>query len=112
MKKFFILLFLLGASTLIFAQEKESNDVKVGLVLSGGGAKGLAHIGVLKVIDQVGVRLDYIAGSSMGAIVGGLYASGYTGKQLDSLFHTVDFSKLIQDKLPRQSKTFYEKEDA
>jgi len=91
MKKFFILLFLLGASTLIFAQEKESNDVKVGLVLSGGGAKGLAHIGVLKVIDQVGVRLDYIAGSSMGAIVGGLYASGYTGKQLDSLFHTVDF---------------------
>ncbi|WP_010182004.1 patatin-like phospholipase family protein [Aquimarina agarilytica] len=93
-------------------QQTDSTDVKVGLVLSGGGAKGLAHIGVLKVIEKAGVRLDYISGSSMGAIVGGLYASGYSAKQLDSLFHTVDFNNLIQDILPRDSKTFYEKEDA
>jgi len=107
-----ILFFLFHVSLFTLAQENEPNDVKVGLVLSGGGAKGLAHIGVLKIIDQAGIRLDYIAGSSMGAIVGGLYASGYTGKQLDSLFHTVNFDKLIQDKLPRRSKTFYEKADA
>ena len=53
-----------------------SEDVKVGLVLSGGGAKGLAHIGVLKVIEEAGVRIDYIGGTSMGAIIGALYASG------------------------------------
>ena len=107
----FILLFfsLLPAKA---QQAKDSTDLKVGLVLSGGGAKGLAHIGVLKVIDSAGVRLDYIAGSSMGAIVGGLYASGYSAKQLDSIFHTVNFTDLIQDRLPRDSKTFYEKEDA
>ncbi|GAL81210.1 putative patatin-like phospholipase [Algibacter lectus] len=49
------------------------------MVLSGGGAKGLAHIGVLKVIDSLGIKIDYIAGTSMGAVIGGLYASGYSG---------------------------------
>ena len=68
---------------------------KVGLVLSGGGAKGLAHIGALKVIDSLGIRIDYIAGTSMGAIIGSLYASGYSGKQLDSIFKSVDFDKLL-----------------
>lgn len=91
-------------------QKTDSTDVKVGLVLSGGGAKGLAHIGALKIIDSLGIRLDYITGSSMGAIVGGLYASGYNAKQLDSLFHEVDFSDLIQDRIPRKAKTFYEKD--
>jgi len=112
MKFLLYFFFFLSSFITMLSQEKKPADVKVGLVLSGGGAKGLAHIGVLKVIDSIGVRLDYIAGSSMGAIVGGLYASGYTGKQLDSLFHAVDFGSIIQDKLPRSSKTFYEKEDA
>ena len=91
-------------------QKTDTTDVKVGLVLSGGGAKGLAHIGALKIIDSLGIRLDYITGSSMGAIVGGLYASGYNAKQLDSLFYKVDFSDLIQDRIPRKAKTFYEKD--
>lgn len=82
---------------------------KVGLVLSGGGAKGLAHIGVLKVIDSLGVKLDYIAGTSMGAIIGALYASGYSGKQLDSIFQVVDFNKIINDYLPRSATTFDER---
>jgi NTE family protein len=85
---------------------------KVGLVLSGGGAKGLAHIGALKTLDSLGVKVDYIAGTSMGAIIGSLYASGYTGKQLDSIFRKIDFEKLIADELPRASKTFYEKENS
>lgn len=51
---------------------------KVGLVLGGGGAKGVAHIGVLKVLEEAGIPIDYIAGTSMGAIVGGLYSVGYT----------------------------------
>ncbi|MFD0863465.1 patatin-like phospholipase family protein [Sungkyunkwania multivorans] len=92
-------------------QETPQKDVKVGLVLSGGGAKGLAHIGALKVIEKSGVRIDYIGGTSMGAIVGALYASGYTAGQLDSIFRAVDFEKLIQDELPRSAKTFYEKDD-
>ena len=55
-------------------------------MLSGGGAKGLAHIGVLKVIDSLNIKIDYIGGTSMGAIVGGLYASGYSEKSLNMHF--------------------------
>ena len=83
----------------------------MGLVLSGGGAKGLAHIGVLKEIEKAGVRVDYIGGTSMGAIIGALYASGYTAHQLDSIFNELDFETLIRDDVPRRAKTFYEKED-
>ena len=93
-------------------QSQNDSAPKVGLVLSGGGAKGLAHIGALKTLDSLGVKADYIAGTSMGAIVGSLYASGYTGKQLDSIFQRIDFDELIADELPRASKTFYEKENS
>ena len=89
-----------------------NEEVKVGLVLSGGGAKGLAHIGALKVIEEAGVKIDYIGGTSMGAIVGALYASGYSATQLDSIFRNTDFNRLISDNLPRGVKTFYEKEDS
>jgi NTE family protein len=109
MKKFLhLIVFLLAFSG--FSQEK--GEVKVGLVLSGGGAKGLAHIGALKVIEEAGIKIDYIGGSSMGAIVGGLYAAGYTANQLDSIFHEINFNILIQDDIPRSSKTFYEKEES
>lgn len=91
--------------------ENETNQPKIGLVLSGGGAKGFAHIGVLKVIDSLGIKIDYIAGTSMGAIVGSLYASGYSGKQLDSIFSNLDFDKVISDNLPRSAKTFYERDN-
>jgi len=94
------------------AQQESTETLKVGLVLSGGGAKGLAHIGVLKVLDSLGVKIDYIAGTSMGAVVGSLYASGYTGKQLDSIFSNVNFDDIINDNLPRASKTFYERESS
>ena len=82
---------------------------KIGLVLSGGGAKGFAHIGVLKVLEQAGVKIDYIGGTSMGAVVGGLYASGYSAHQIDSIFKATDFDALLSDYVPRSSKTFYEK---
>ncbi|MGB3776163.1 MAG: patatin-like phospholipase family protein, partial [Leeuwenhoekiella sp.] len=89
----------------------KNEDLKIGLVLSGGGAKGLAHIGVLKEIEKAGIKIDYIGGTSMGAIIGALYASGYNAEQLDSLFTAVNFSQLIQDALPRSSRSFYERED-
>ena len=89
-----------------FSQENKPSNPRVGLVLSGGGAKGLAHVGVLKMLDSLGVRVDYVAGTSMGAVVGGLYASGYTGKQLDSIIRSTKFDLLISDEIPRASKTF------
>ena len=91
---------------------KAPKSPKVGLVLSGGGAKGFAHIGVLKVIDSLGIKIDYISGTSMGAIIGALYATGYSGKQLDAMFNTQDFDLLINDAFPRSSKSFYERENA
>lgn len=82
---------------------------KIGLVLSGGGAKGLAHVGVLKVLEEQGIKVDYIGGTSMGAIIGGLYASGYNASQIDSIFKSTDFDALLQDYLPRAAKNFYGK---
>ena len=107
---FFFLIVLYSAKAQ--NQEKENITPKVGLVLSGGGAKGLAHIGVLKVIDSLGIKIDYVAGTSMGAIIGGLYASGYSGNQLDSIFKGIDFNKIINDDLPRASKAFYERDNS
>ncbi len=99
-----------------FSQEKDSLDFngkvpKIGLVLSGGGAKGLAHIGVLKVLEEEGVKIDFIGGTSMGAMIGGLYASGYTAEQLDSIFRVTDFDNIVQDFLPRKVKSSYEREN-
>lgn len=111
MKQFFLFVSLVFLSQFGFGQDKsvENTRPKVGLVLSGGGAKGLAHIGVLKVIDSLGIKVDYIGGTSMGAVVGGLYASGYTANQLDSIFSKIDIDALLQDYTPRESKSFYEK---
>lgn len=110
--KHIITILLLFVCVKGFSQDTEKSDVKVGLVLSGGGAKGLAHIGALKVIDSLGVKIDYVAGTSMGAIIGALYASGYSGNQLDSIFKIIDFNKLISDDLPRSSKAFYERNNS
>ncbi len=71
---------------------------RVGIVLSGGGAKGTAHIGALKVIEEAGIPIDIIVGTSMGSIVGGLYAIGYTTEQLDSLVMAQDWKMLLSDK--------------
>lgn len=106
MKKFgAILLILLVLGELCFGERK-----KVGIVLSGGGAKGVAHIGVLKVLEEAGIPIDYIAGTSMGAIVGGLYSVGYDAKTLDSLVRVQDWSFLLSDKVYRYDLPFSEKE--
>ncbi|HEX8268674.1 MAG TPA: patatin-like phospholipase family protein [Flavobacterium sp.] len=107
MKKLLFLLIVCCTFVSAFAQEQKK--IKVGLVLSGGGAKGFAHIGVLKVLEEAGVEVSYIGGTSMGAIVGGLYASGYNANQIDSIFHATDFDALLQDFIPRSSKNFYGK---
>lgn len=103
---YFLFSFLVCIS-LSLAQKEEQ---KIGLVLSGGGAKGLAHIGALKVIEENDIQIDHIAGTSMGAIIGGLYASGYSPKQLDSIFRKTDFSAIIQDKVSYRSRSFFSRE--
>ena len=104
---FLLPLFFILFSLSSFSQEAKKQ--KIGLVLSGGGAKGFAHIGVLKEIEKAGIKIDYIGGTSMGAIVGGLYAAGYNAAQLDSIFKDTNFDALIKDYVPRSNKTFYEK---
>ncbi|MFV8441489.1 patatin-like phospholipase family protein [Flavobacterium sp. LB2P44] len=106
MKKITLLLIVLSSLT-VFSQAQKRP--KIGLVLSGGGAKGFAHIGVLKVLEEAGVKIDYIGGTSMGAVIGGLYASGYNANQIDSIFQATNFNELINDFIPRSSKNFYER---
>ncbi|WP_178990920.1 patatin-like phospholipase family protein [Winogradskyella schleiferi] len=111
-KQIILILFLISLLPLKAQDSTAHKPPKVGLVLSGGGAKGFAHIGVLKVIDSLGIKIDYVAGTSMGAIIGSLYASGYSGKQLEAMFENLDFDALINDNFPRQSKSFYERENS
>ncbi len=81
------------------------------MILSGGSAKGLAHIGVLKVLEEAGIRPDYIGGTSMGGIVGGLYAIGYSADSLEKIVKNADWGYLLGDQVSRRSLTLEEKED-
>ena len=78
---------------------------KVGVALSGGAARGLAHIGVLKVLEKAGVPVDVITGTSMGSVVGGLYAVGYSAAQLDTIVRTEDWFRLLTDPVDRRDLT-------
>lgn len=90
-----MLLLMLTMSIGMKADEPTGERLKVGLVLGGGGAKGAAEIGALKVIEEVGIPIDYIAGTSIGSIVGGLYAMDVRSRQLDSLFVNQDWLQLF-----------------
>lgn len=103
--------FILFSGLHSFAQEKKVARPKIGLVLSGGGAKGLAHIGVLKVLEEAGIVPDYIAGTSMGGIVGGLYSIGYSTDSLEKIARTTHWSYYLSDDIPRREITLEEKED-
>lgn len=108
MKKFTLFVFFFFTFLTSFSQDTIKRP-KIGLVLSGGGAKGFAHIGVLKVLEEAGIKIDFIGGTSMGAVVGGLYASGYNAAQIDSIVRVTNFDNLLIDYIPRSSKSFYEK---
>lgn len=87
----------------------DSDSLKVGLVLSGGGARGIAHINILKALEEAGVRIDYITGTSMGSLIGGLYAIGYTADQLSELARTSNFVELFTESANRRYISNYEK---
>ena len=104
-----ILLLTLACGASASAQSPTRKRPKVGLVLAGGGAKGAAHIGVLKYLEEQGIPVDYVAGTSMGSIIGGLYALGYTPVQLDSIIKSVDWSYYLNNGVSRQGSSYRDK---
>lgn len=84
---------------------------KIGLCLSGGGAKGMAHIGLLRMLDSLGIRPDYITGTSAGAILGGLYSLGYSGDELKQIVLNADWSALLSNQIPLRSINIEEKDE-
>jgi len=104
----FISISLLLISPLVRLSYSEDRP-KIGLVLSGGGAKGIAHIPVLKLLDELDFPVDFIAGSSAGGIVGGLYAAGYSGTEIEGIFAAADWDDLFSDRPPRNLQPYFEK---
>lgn len=103
----FLVIFLLPFSLLA-----DSNQpLKIGLVLSGGGAKGGAHVGVLKIIDQLNIPIHYVVGTSMGAVVGALYASGYSGKQIENILTSIEWESILRSKIDRDFLYYRRKRD-
>lgn len=118
MKQFLIILSIIFTYTLLPAQDSIkttpkviTSNTKFGLALSGGGAKGFAHIGILKVIDSLGIKVDYITGTSMGGILGGLYAMGYNGNQLQKIVYETNWKRVLSNKIPYNKVNISEKDE-
>ncbi len=88
------------------------NSLKVGLALSGGGAKGMAHIGVLKVLEESGIRIDCITGTSMGSFIGGLYSIGYSAEMIEDIVLDQNWRDILRDAAPRSTLSMEEKESS
>lgn len=84
---------------------------RIALVLSGGGARGIAHVGVLRALERMHVPVDFVTGTSMGAVVGGLYAAGYSPDELETIVRTIDWHELIQDAPDRRHLPYRRKVD-
>lgn len=102
--KRYLLLFLLALFCFRFAQAQ-----KVGLVLSGGGAKGMTHIGIIRALEENNIPIDYIAGTSMGAIVGSLYAMGYSPDDMEALLRSPDFKRWYSGQVESQYEYYFKK---
>lgn len=108
---FLSLLFLNIALCDINSNDTVEKNPKIGLVLSGGGALGFAHIPILKAIDSLGIPIDYIAGTSMGGIASALYSIGYSGEELEYLVKNVDWNEIFTDEPERDLKPYFIKKD-
>ncbi len=114
-KEVFIVVMLLAIFQIVKGEGKESKvesvRPKIGLVLSGGGAKGLAHIGVLKVLEESGLKVDYITGVSMGSIVGALYSIGYSATEIENISNSLKWNELLYDEVSRDNISIEEKDE-
>ncbi|MBC8196550.1 MAG: patatin-like phospholipase family protein [Candidatus Marinimicrobia bacterium] len=102
---YFILAFL------IFSISFCNENPKIGLVLSGGGAKGFAHIGALKILDSLEIPIDYIVGTSIGAIAGAMYSVGFSGIEIEQMAHNTNWEAMFTDQVPRRNLPYFEKKD-
>jgi NTE family protein len=103
---------LLGTSRPAIAQEPTPKQrPRIGLVLSGGGARGAAHVGVLKVLEELRIPVDLLAGNSMGALVGGIYAYGYSPAEMEKILEEIHWPQLLSDKSLREDRAFRRKQD-
>jgi len=93
------------------AEEPNSEEPKLVLVLSGGGARGVAHIGVIKVLEELGIAPDMVIGTSMGSIIGGLYAAGWSSDDMQELVETIDWNNVFTDRVDRKDQSFRRKQD-
>src|SRR4051812_15422880 len=107
MKHAILTLIFIFLSLLLFAQMRP----KIGVTLSGGGAKGLAHIGILKAIDSAGLKVNYVTGTSMGSIIGALYACGYSGDSIEKMARNMNWDALLSNGASLQSLTVDEKDE-
>ena len=106
----FVVLMLLSAQGLpVYAGEHQERP-KIGLALSGGGARGGAHVGVLKALEELDVPIDFIAGTSMGAIIGGIYAAGYNADEIGQILAEMDWTAAMSDQLHRRDQTMRKKD--
>ena len=86
-------------------------DPEIGLVLSGGGARGAAHVGVIRALEEMQVPIDAVAGTSMGAVVGGLHAAGLSGGEIEDVFRKLDWQDLFRDRAARRDLVYRRKQD-
>jgi NTE family protein len=94
-----------------YADDSETSRPKIGLVLAGGGARGASHVGVLKVLERERIPIDYIAGTSMGSIVGGMYAAGMPPEEIERQLAAVDWDDVFHDKVDRRDRSYRRKTD-
>ena len=106
-----VLFIALAGPTTALAQERDAKRPRIGLVLAGGGARGASHVGVLKVLERERIPVDYVAGTSMGSIVGGMYAAGMPPAEIERQLVAVDWEKVFQDKVDREDRSFRRKTD-
>jgi NTE family protein len=95
----------------VVAESPDTARPRIGLVLSGGGARGGAHVGVIRALEAMHVPIDAVAGTSMGAVVGGLYAAGLSGTEIEKVFSELDWQEMIRDRAPRRDLVYRRKQD-
>ncbi|MFB6318287.1 patatin-like phospholipase family protein [Saccharicrinis sp. FJH54] len=109
--KITFILLIFCAIQINFSTAEAENEKKIGLALSGGGAKGFAHIGAIKALEELKIPIDYISGTSIGSIVGGMYAIGYKPDEMMKLINEQDWEFILSDKMIRNQMPFFEKEE-
>jgi NTE family protein len=110
-RSFIIAVLVLALAAPLAAEDPPEEESKLVLVLSGGGARGIAHIGVIRVLEELHIAPDLIVGTSMGSIIGGLYAAGWSPDEMEEIVQTIDWKHIFTDRVDRKDRSFRRKQD-